>query len=380
MAFALTGATIFDGERLVDGAAVIVDGDRIVAVRSGQDLGTEIERVAIEGLLAPGFVDIQVNGGGGVLFNAAPTVDAIAAIGAAHRRFGTTGFLVTFISDDRAQMRRAAEAVRAAIAAGVPGLLGVHFEGPWLSLARKGAHDGRFLRDFDAADFDLLTEAGLGRVHVTVAPERVAAADIVRFAKAGIIVSAGHTEADVETLRRARAAGLTGYTHLFNAMPPLTGRAAGPIGAALDDPEAWCGLIVDLQHVGAESLRIAIAAHGWQRMMLVTDAMPTVGTDADGFELYGRRIEKRGGRLVNEAGALAGSDLDMASAVRNSVEALGLPIEAALRMASRNPAEFLDLDDIGRIAPGYRANLVLLDGAMRTVNSWIDGKRSERQI
>jgi N-acetylglucosamine-6-phosphate deacetylase len=378
MVVALTGATVFDGDRIADACAVILDGGTIAGVRAEMDLPPGIERAAIKGLLAPGFIDIQVNGGGGVLFNDARNVEAIAAIGAAHRRFGTTGFLVTFITDETAKMRDAADAVRTAIAAGMPGLLGVHFEGPWLSEARRGIHDSRFLRNFTEEDFSLLTAPGLGRVHVTLAPERVSAAIIVRLVAAGVVVSAGHTEADVATLRVAWAAGLAGYTHLFNAMPPLAGRAPGPVGAALDDPDCYCGLIVDLQHVSAESLRVAIGAHGWERMMLVTDAMPTVGTDATGFELYGRRIEKRDGHLVNEVDTLAGSGLDMATAVRNAVEALGLPVEAALRMASRIPAEFLGLKDRGRIAPGCRADLVLLDDDLRVVDTWIGGKRSGR--
>jgi N-acetylglucosamine-6-phosphate deacetylase len=376
MVVALTGATVFDGGRLADGYAVLIDGATIAGVRAVTDLPAGIDRIAIEGLLAPGFIDIQVNGGGGVLFNDVRSVEAIAAIGAAHRRFGTTGFLVTFISDETAKMREAAAAVRAAIAAGTPGLIGAHFEGPWLSAARKGIHDARFLRDFTEEDLSLVTTPGLGRVHVTLAPECVPAAIIGRLVAAGVVVSAGHTEADVETLRQARAAGLTGFTHLFNAMPPLASRAAGPVGAALDDPDCYCGLIVDLRHVSAESLRVAVAAHGWQRMMLVTDAMPTVGTDATGFTLYGERIEKRDGRLVDEAGTLAGSDLDMATAVRNTVAALGLPIEAALQMASRIPAEFLGLNDRGRIAPGCRADLVLLDDDLGVVDTWIGGKRS----
>lgn len=376
MTVALVGARIFDGEWLADGRAVLVDGARITAVIGEGDVPGAAERVAISGLLAPGFLDVQVNGGGGVLFNAAPDVAAIATIGAAHRRFGTTGFLVTFITDDITRMREAAAAVRAAMAAGTPGLCGVHFEGPWLSEARKGAHEARFLRDFSEEDFELLTAPGLGRVHVTLAPERVPASVVARLAKAGVVVSAGHTEADPATMRQARAAGLSGVTHLFNAMPPLAGRAPGPVAAALDDPDCYCGLIVDLEHVSAESLRVAIGAHGFERMMLVTDAMPTVGSDATGFDLYAGRVEKRGGRLVNEAGTLAGSDLDMATAVRNTVAALGLPLEAALQMASRFPAEFLGLRDRGRMAPGQRADLVLLDDALRVTDTWIAGRRA----
>jgi len=372
--FALTGARIFDGNRLIDGAAVVVDGAAIVSLVNDADLPAAIERRPVDGLIAPGFVDVQVNGGGGVLFNTMPTVDAIAAIGAAHRRFGTTGFLPTFISDAPERMREAAKAVRDALGAGLPGLLGIHFEGPWLNPARRGVHDAGFFRDLSEDDIDLLTAPGLGRVLVTLAPERVPVDAIARLAAARVVLAAGHTEADAATLGAARAAGLTGYTHLFNAMPPLSGRAPGPVGAALADKDAWCGLIVDLHHVDPVSLQVAVAARGFARTMLVSDAMPTVGTELTHFDLLGRRVGRRNDRLTAEDGTLAGCHLDMATAARNAVSALELPLEAALHMASRAPAEFLGLGNtLGRIAPGYRANLVRFDSALQVVETWIDG-------
>ena len=374
MAFALIGAKIFDGDRLVERAAVVVDGQKIVAVTAESDLPSTIDRIRVEGLLAPGFIDVQVNGGGGVLFNDTPTVAGIAAIGAAHRRFGTTGLLPTFITDAPDKMREAIEAVRRGLLDTVPGLFGIHLEGPFLNPERKGVHEARFIRDFVDNDFNLLTSGGLGRTLVTLAPEQVSLSVIAGLAEAGVIVAAGHTQADAATIREARAAGLTGFTHLFNAMPPLAGREPGPVGAAFDDPLAWCGIIVDLAHVSPVSLRAAIAARGWQRMMLVTDAMPSVGTELTHFDLLGRTISRHGDRLTTSDGRLAGSHLDMATAVRNTVAELGLPLEAALHMASRAPAEFLRLgEELGRIAPGFRANLVLLDDGLTVVDSWIDG-------
>jgi N-acetylglucosamine-6-phosphate deacetylase len=372
--FALTGARVFDGTRLVDGAAVVVDGAAIASLPVEADLPSAIERRPVDGVIAPGFVDIQVNGGGGVLFNDTPTAEGIATIAAAHRRFGTTGFLPTLLSDGSARMHAAARAVRDALSGGVPGLLGVHFEGPWLNPRRPGVHDARFFRDLSEVDIDLLTAPGLGRVLVTLAPERVPVRAVARLAEAGVVLAAGHTEADAATLRAARAAGLTGFTHLFNAMPPLSGRAPGPVGVALADRDAWCSLIVDFHHVDPVSLRVAIAARGFARTMLVSDAMPTVGTELTRFDLLGRSIGRQDGRLTSEDGTLAGAHLDMSAAVRNAVSALGLPLEAALHMASRAPAEFLGLGDaLGRIAPGHRANLVLLDADLQVVETWIDG-------
>ena len=377
MAFALTGARIFAGGRLVEGHAVVVDGDRIAAVVPHADIPADAEQRHVEGLLAPGFIDTQVNGGGGVLFNESTSVEGIATIGAAHRRFGTVGFLPTLITDAREKTGEALRAVEAAIAAKVPGVLGIHLEGPFLNPERKGVHEPRFMRPIDEEDVALIKAAQASRIVMTLAPEKVPPIILGRLAMAGVILSAGHTAASVETIRAARAAGLTGFTHLFNAMPPLAAREPGPVGAALNDTAAWCGIIVDLHHVSATSLRVAIAARGWQRMMLVTDAMPTVGSSGDTFTLLGRAVTRNQGRLTTADGTLAGSDLDMASAVRNAVTALGLPIEAALHMASRAPAEYLRIaDQLGRIAPGYRASLVLLDDDLAVTETWIDGEAS----
>jgi N-acetylglucosamine-6-phosphate deacetylase len=378
MALALTGARLFDGETMRDGYAVVIDGDRIAAVVPEAGLDAALPRRRIEGLLAPGFVDVQVNGGGGVLFNDQPDVAGIRAIGAAHRRFGTTGFLPTLITDRPDRMAAAIAAVGDALAAGVPGVLGIHLEGPFLSPARKGAHDASLMRPVEEADIRMMTSLSAGRTLVTLAPEIVPPEIIARLTEAGVIVSAGHTAASHATVVVALHHGVTGFTHLFNAMPPLANREPGPVGAALDDRASWCGLIVDLHHVDAPTLRIAIAAKGWERMMLVTDAMPTVGTDLSEFTLLGQRIIRAGGRLTTEDGTLAGSNLDMASAVRNSVSALGLTLEQALAMASRVPATFLRLDGkLGRIAEGYRASLVLLDDRLEVVETWIDGVASD---
>src|SRR5690349_160987 len=373
MALALTGARLFDGETMRDGHAVVIDGERIAAVVPEADLDAALPRRRIGGLLAPGFIDVQVNGGGGVLFNDQPDVAGIRAIGAAHRRFGTTGFLPTLITDRPERMVVAIAAVRDALATRVPGVLGIHLEGPFLSRARKGAHDASLMRRVDEADIRVMTSLQAGRTLVTLAPEIVPPEIIARLTQAGVIVSAGHTAASHAVVVAALRHGVTGFTHLFNAMPPLTNREPGPLGAALDERGSWCGLIVDLHHVAAASLRVAIAAKGWDRMMLVTDAMPTVGTELSEFTLLGQRVIRAGGRLTTEDGTLAGSDLDMASAVRNCVSALGLKLEQALAMASLVPATFLRLEsELGRIAPGYRANLVLLDDRLAVKETWID--------
>ena len=381
MATALIGATVFDGDRLLRDRAVILRDGRIEELRDVARLPAGTERQAISGLLAPGFIDIQVNGGGGVLFNDQPTPEGIAAIGAAHRRSGTTGFLPTFITDAPERMAEAIAAAGAAIQARSPGVLGIHLEGPFLNPERKGIHRGELMREIGARDLEMIDLPAGGRILMTIAPEKTDAETIAQLTRSGIIVAAGHTKADLETIRRAQAAGLSGITHLYNAMPPLMGRDPGPVGAALDDKELWCGLIVDLHHVSAASLRVALAARGTDRMILVTDAMPSVGTDAAGFHLLGQDIRLQDGVLVSANGTLAGSHLDMATGVRNIVRHLGVGVEAALRMASLHPAQFLRLDgELGRIGPGYRADLVLLDADFNTKATWISGRRQDERM
>jgi N-acetylglucosamine-6-phosphate deacetylase len=324
-------------------------------------------------MLVPGFIDTQVNGGGGVLFNEQPTVEAIRAIGAAHRRFGTTGFLPTLITDDLDIVGLAMQAADRAVRE-VPGVLGVHVEGPFLNQQRKGIHDASKFRTLDERAFQLLTSSPNGRTLVTLAPELTTPAMIGRLAAAGIIVAAGHTDGTYEQITQAIEAGLTGFTHLFNAMSQLSSRRPGAVGAALDHDGPWCGIIVDGHHVAPSALRIALKAKGAEKLMLVTDAMPSVGAEEKSFLLQGRRITVVDGVCVDDKGVMAGADLDMAGAVRNSVSMLGVDLPTAIRMASHVPAQFLGLgDQLGRIAPGYRADLVQLTDGIDVTESWIAG-------
>ena len=353
---------------------LLVRNGRVEAVVAARQVVGADRTIDLQGqLLAPGFIDAQVNGGGGVLFNDDPSIASIRAIGRAHRRFGTTGFLPTLISDDLDVVARAIEAVRAAIEAGVAGVLGIHIEGPFLNADKRGVHDAGKLRSLDAAAVELLSTPHGGLTMVTLAPERTTPELIRALDAAGVIVSAGHTNATFDELQPALAAGLRGFTHLFNAMSPLTSREPGAVGAALAAEQAWCGLIVDGHHVHPEVLKLALRAKPHNRFMLVTDAMPSVGSDLKSFRIQGRLITVTGDKIVDEDGRMAGAHLDMATAVRNAVKLLGVEPAAALRMGSRNPAEFLKLEDLGRIAPGQRANFVLLDDELQVRGTWIDG-------
>lgn len=378
---ALVNARVLVDDGFRDDLAVLLDdGGDIAALVPASQARTQADEVddLAGGWLAPGFIDAQVNGGGGVLFNNDTSVEAIAAIGRAHRRFGTTGFLPTLISDDAEVMARAIGATRAAIAAGVPGVLGVHLEGPYIASARKGTHDAGKFRVPDAAEVAMATSLDNGITLITLAPEQVPLATIRAMAARGAIVVAGHTAASYEQARAGLEAGLRGFTHLYNAMSPLQGREPGAVGAALEDRDSWCGVIVDGVHVHPGSLRVALAAKPRGKLFLVTDAMPMVGSDDPAFALYGEVITAVDGVVRNAAGALAGSALDMATAVRNCVRLLGLPLDEAARMASTYPADFLGLGGrCGRIAAGLRADLVLLDESLAVRSTWIAGVRED---
>lgn len=376
----LTNALLFDGDRLVEDHAVIVSNSRVEAVIPvGQVAEGARNEVDIGGrLLAPGLVDLQVNGGGGVLFNDQPNIEALRAIAAAHRRFGTTAFLPTLISDTAAVMQAGITAVREALKDGPASVIGIHLEGPHLNPAYRGVHDAGHFRPLDAEAEALLTSLGAGRTLVTLAPETVPAAAIGRLCAKGIKVFGGHSAASYEQVRAALAAGLCGFTHLFNAMTPLVSRAPGMVGAALEADEAFAGIIADGFHVHPSTLRLAIGAKARGSMLLVSDAMPTVGAPASTFTLNGETIRAADGRCVTPDGKLAGGDIALIDAVRNVIAFGGVDRLEALRMASRYPAEAIGLGrSLGSIRPGYRADFIELDADFVVTRSWVAGEMAE---
>ncbi|GMM93858.1 N-acetylglucosamine-6-phosphate deacetylase [Qipengyuania sp. MTN3-11] len=373
-AIALSGARVVTPDGIRDDAVLTIEDGSIREIASA---GTRsANAIDLEGgYLVPGFIDTQVNGGGGVLFNDAPTVETIAAIADAHRRFGTTGLLPTLISDDLDTMRRAIAAVDAAIEADVPGILGIHIEGPFIHSERRGIHAEHFVRAPTDEELELLSRKSKAVRLITLAPETVPPGTIARLREAGLVVAAGHSTADYATTRRALGEGLNGFTHLFNAMTQFGSREPGMVGAALDDRTSRFGIIVDGHHVHPASLRVALAARGLDGAMLVTDAMPPAGTDMAQFDLQGRTIRVADGALRGTDGTLAGSALTMDLAVRKAIEMLGLSLADACRLASANPAAFLEMEDArGTIAPGMAADLVHLDETLRVRRVWIAGR------
>jgi N-acetylglucosamine-6-phosphate deacetylase len=375
---AIAADFVFDGATTHRDCAVLIEASHIRALAPRRELSPLIDvfKAPPGAWLAPGFIDIQVNGGGDVLFNADPTPQGLARIVAAHRKFGVTALLPTLITDTDETMAAALEAVDIMLDR-EPGVLGIHLEGPFLSPEKPGVHRRDLIRRPEPRHERMLASFRRGVMLVTLAPEQAPAGFIAKLAAAGIKVALGHSMATYPETRAAMAEGLTGFTHLFNAMRPLSSREPGPVAAALESANAYYGLIVDGEHVAPAMLRLALRGAG--RPMLVSDAMPPVGGTRQEFDLQGQRIVARDGRCLTPDGALAGSAIGMATAVRNCVRLLGLALEQALLFASAAPADFLGLGhSLGRLAPGYRADIVAFDPADLTVHTtWVAGKRSD---
>jgi N-acetylglucosamine-6-phosphate deacetylase len=372
-----TGARVFDGERFHDDSAVVVEGGRVRAIVPHADRPSG-ETVALSGgMLAPGFVDWQVNGGGGALFNQSPDLETIRRIVVSHRAYGTTALLPTVITDAPSVLSAALAAAREAQTT-IPGALGVHVEGPFIDPRRKGAHPVEWIRPLSEADAAALIEARAGAMVVTLAPVSASNALIARLARAGIVVSIGHAEATSEEALAAFDAGARSVTHLYNAMSQLGHRSPGLVGAALADPRITCGFIADGFHVHETAGRVALRAKGAERIALISDAMPSAAGGPKQYELQGRRVTQTGLKLTLEDGTLAGAAITMLDAVRHCVARLGAPLGDALRMATLTPAQLLRIEaSHGSLRPGARADLVHLSADLELLGVWISGAKAQ---
>ncbi len=365
------------GEQILSGQTLLVSGGKIEALGPDLAIPAHYARYDLSGdILSPGFVDIQVNGGGGALFNDAPTVETIATIAKAHAKFGTTSLLPTLISDDLDKVAQAIAAVDAAIEAGVPGILGIHLEGPFLNARRKGVHDASKFKVLDQNAIELLTSLTRGKTLITLAPETAPPGAIAELVRRGAVVFAGHTEASYEQIIAAEAEGLRGFTHIFNAMSQLASRAPGVVGAALASPTAFSGLIADGVHVHPANMALVARLLGPQRTVLVSDAMPTLGSDQDWFELKGEKIFARGLTCYTPDGVLAGSNLSMHDALGVMMQQAGIQLAEALQMASHAPALAMGIEvQVGQLVIGAQADFVQLDADANLVKVWQNGRQ-----
>jgi N-acetylglucosamine-6-phosphate deacetylase len=370
---AFTGAAVFDGWRLLPDAVLVTDGERIREVTDRVPPG--VAEVRLDGgILAPGLIDLQVNGGGGRMVDGRADMATLAAICTAHVRLGATGILPTLITDTAEATRAVIAAGIAAVAAGVPGFLGLHLEGPHLDPRRKGAHDAALIRPMAPEDLALLEEAAraLPALMVTLAPAAATPDQIARLAAAGAVVSLGHSECTAAEALAAFAAGARCATHLFNAMSQMGNREPGLVGAVLSG-NAAAGIIADGIHVAPEVLRVALAAR-LDGLFAVSDAMAVAGTTHDRFTLGGREILRREGRLTLADGTLAGADLSLPQALGVLTgPGVGLPADRALAMATRVPADLIGRPDLGRFVAGARADMVHLGPEMGLRAVWRGG-------
>jgi len=363
---------VFDGKNYLDDQVIVITDGKITAFDNNI---SSIDGV-LDGLVVPGFIDLQVNGGGGVLFNDSPSVNNLRTIIAAHSQFGTTGMLPTLITDKVEVMEQAADAMALAIAEKVPGILGIHFEGPHLSIAKKGTHAQEYIRPISDEEWTILERKDIGQVLVTLAPETVSLNDIKRMVSLGIKVCLGHTNADYKTAQAAMDAGADGFTHLFNAMSPIQGREPGVTGCALLNDQASCGIIIDGHHVDYASVKLALKTKPTGKVFLVSDAMSTIGTDQTEFSFFDRTIYLKDGRLTSTTGELAGAALDMAQAVENTHLGLGLPLDESIRMATQYPADYINQGDIrGALTIEHQADFVVLNDDFKVQATWIAGQR-----
>jgi len=376
---AITGARIFDGATWHDRSALVIN-DGVVEGLIAADSPTDAIRVPADGaLLVPGFVDLQVNGGGGALLNLTPTVDAIRTMCTNYARFGTTAMLPTLITDTPEKNVVAIAAGAEAVAANVPGFLGLHIEGPHLALSRKGAHDPKLIRPMEEADLLRFLDARtkLPNLLVTVAVEAADTTQISRLAEADIIVSIGHSDGTYAQVRAAVEAGASMVTHLFNAQSQLGNREPGIVGAALDFGAISAGLIADGIHVHPTSIGVALRAkRGPGQIFLVTDAMSPTGTDWTEFVLTGQTVYRKDGALRLADGTLAGADLTMIDAIKYVHRTVGVPFDEALRMASLYPAQALGVaSTYGHLNRGARADFVVLTDDLDIQSTWIGGEK-----
>lgn len=373
---AITAPKFFDGTDFIEGQTLLVEDGYILGFVDESKFGDEWELLEYsEGVVAPGFIDWQVNGGGGVLFNNDTSLEAVDIMTSAHHRGGTTSLMPTFITDTYEQRKLALSVVSDSIVKGNKSVLGLHLEGPFFSVEKRGVHNEKLISQMSEEEHSWLCSISKVPLLLTLAPEKVDLNQILALAGAGVTVNIGHSNAESSLVKEALKYGIKGFTHLYNAMSAATGREPGVVGTALLDKLSWCGIIVDGHHVHPDMVALAHRLKEPGKLCLVTDSMATVFSDVKKFELYGETIKECDGRLVNREGRLAGSCISMIDAVRQTHQEVGLELGECLRMASLHSAQYLNqAGTLGRLSPRYRADMVHFDDEFTVLQTWVAGE------
>jgi N-acetylglucosamine-6-phosphate deacetylase len=375
MKYAVTNCDIHTGEEVLYDKAIVIKDDYIHEIIDLDKIPKDLEVLDLNGAnIAPGFIDLQVNGGGGCLFNDNPSVESISTIFQGHKRFGTTNFLPTIITTTDEKIYKAIKSVKECLKNKTNGVLGLHIEGPFINEKKAGVHDKKFIHLISESDLDFIRKNSHGSIKIiTLSPELVTENQIKSLKECGIIISAGHSSATYDQSIESFKWGITNVTHLFNAMSSFESREPGLVGATLDIDSIWAGIIVDGYHVNFASVRIAKKIKK-NKLFLVTDAMPPVGSNISDYKLGDLKIQCNNKKCVTMDGVLAGSALDMATAVRNCVQKVGIPLDEALRMASTYPSETIGINNtLGKIKPGFLANMVIFNNQIVVESVIING-------
>jgi len=371
---ALLGSQIFCGERFYDHHALLIDGNSIIEIVDENNIPKAFNKIELnQGILAPGFIDLQVNGGGGILFNNRPTKESLNTIINAHQFFGTTSIMPTVISDSIKVLTKCTRAVAQEIKKN-SGLLGIHIEGPFFSLKYRGVHQKKYISKLSSEYLELFSNLKEFPVILTLAPECISIKDLNHLASLGLKIMAGHTDASYDELEQAAKNNLNGFTHLFNAMSQMSARKPGAVGAALDFDNLYASIIVDLHHVHRSLIELAYQKKPIGKLFFISDSMATINHGEPTFELYDEVVSEQNGRITNAEGKLAGSSITQIDAVKNAYQKCNIPLDHALAMASRYPAKFIGVDQyLGSLKPNYRADLVHFDSNFKVNNVWTSG-------
>ncbi|MCK3657858.1 N-acetylglucosamine-6-phosphate deacetylase [Pasteurellaceae bacterium Pebbles2] len=375
MKYALINSVIYTAYEVLYGQAVIVEDDKIAAILPESELPPDIQRLDLKGHnLTAGFIDLQLNGCGGVMVNEEPTVKTLEIMQATNVRYGCTSFLPTFITAPDEGIKSAVKMMRDYLKTHQNQALGLHLEGPYLSREKKGVHREEYIREISPEMKDFLCENADVITKITLAAENPTARYIPDFVEKGIVVSVGHSNATYDVAKQAFANGATFATHLHNAMSPISsGRAMGVVGAVLDSDDVYTGIIVDGLHVEFGNIKIAKRAKG-EKLCIVTDSTAAAGADIEQFQFVGKTVYVRDGKCYDVNGTLGGASITMIESVENAVKQVGIPLDETLRMCNLYPAQAIGVDDkLGSIEVGKIANLTVFTHDFQIINTAVNG-------